>query len=70
MDTINPYPVHVGQHFSVSVARQKLRLEPPHLAGGRGLSFDGLASNNPPHGRITSETLGVVHVIITAKASK
>ena len=27
-----------------------------HLAGGCSLSFDGLATNNPPHGRITSET--------------
>ena len=53
-----------------SIARQKLRLEPPHLAGGRGLSFDGLAADNPPHGGITSKTLGVVHILITANTSK
>ena len=34
------------------------------------LSFDGLATNNPPHGRITSETVGVVYVLITTKATK
>ena len=34
------------------------------------MSCNSLAANNPPHGRITSETLGVVHVFITAKASK
>ena len=38
------------------------------IFGGRILSFDGLASNNPPHGRIASKTLGVVHVFIPAKA--
>lgn len=34
------------------------------------MSFDGLAANNPPHGGITPETLGVVHVIITANTSE
>ena len=70
VNTVDPNPVHVGQSFKVRIARQKLRLEPPHLAGGRSLSFDGLASNNPPHRRITSKTLGVVYVFITANASK
>ena len=70
MNTVDPRPVHVGQGFKVRIARQKLRLEPPHLAGGRGLSFDGLAADNPPHGGITSKTLGVVHILITANTSK
>ncbi len=34
------------------------------------MSCNGLAADNPPHGRITSETPGGVHVFITAKASK
>ena len=70
MDSVDPRPVHVGQGFNVRIARQKLRLEAPHLAGGRSLSFDGLAADNPPHGGITSKTLSVVHIFITAKASK
>ena len=70
VNTVDPNPVHVGQDFNVRIARQKLRLEPPHLAGGRGLSFDGLAADYPPHGGITPQTLGVVHVFITAKAAK
>ena len=70
MNAVNPDPVHIGQDFNVRVARQKLRLEAPHLAGGRGLSFDGLAADNPPYGGITSQTLSVVHIFITAKASK
>ena len=52
------------------ITRQKLCLKTPHLAGGRSLSFDGLATNNPPHGGITSETVGVVHVFISTKATK
>ena len=70
MNAVNPDPVHIGQDFNVRVARQKLRLEAPHLAAGRSLSFDGLASNNPPHRRITSKTLGVVYVFITANTAK
>ena len=70
MNTLDPHPVHVGQDSNVRIARQKLRLEAPHLAGGRGLSFDGLAADNPPYGGITSQTLSVVHIFITAKASK
>ena len=70
MNAVNPDPVHIGQDFNVRVARQKLRLEAPHLAGGRGLSFDGLAADNPPHGGITPQTLGVVHILITANTSK
>ena len=70
MNTVDPWSAHVGQGFNVHITCQKLRLEAPHLAGGRSLSFDGLATNNPPHGRVTSETLGVVYIFVTAKASK
>ena len=70
MNTVDPRPVHVGQDFNVRIGRQKLRLEAAHLAGGRSLSFDGLAANNPTHGGITSKALSVVHVFITAGTSK
>jgi len=62
-----PYP-HVGQGFNVRIARQKLRLEAPHLADERSLSFNGLAADNPPQGGITSETVGVVHIILLTNA--
>ena len=70
MDTLDPNAGKFGQCGKVLVAGQSLRLEASHLAGGSGLSFDGLAADNPPHGGITSQTLGVVHVFITANASK
>ena len=46
-----------------SVARSSV--SKAHLADGCSLSFDGLASNNPTHGGITSKALSVVHVFIT-----
>ena len=70
MNLVDPRPAHIGQGFNVHIACQNFRLEAPHLAAGRSLSFDGLATNNPPHSGITSQTLSVVHVFITANASK
>jgi len=70
MNLVDPRPAHVGQDFNVRIGRQKLRLEAPHLAGGSGLPFDSLAADNSPHGRITSETVGVIYVFITAKTTK
>ena len=63
MNTVDPGPVHVDQGFNVRIARQKLRFETPHLAGGCSLSFHGFASNNPTHGGITSQTLAIIHVL-------
>jgi len=70
MNTVDPDPVHVGQGFNVRIARQKRRLKTPHLAAGCSLSFHSFAANNPPHGGIAPETVGVVHVFIAAKAPK
>ena len=70
MNLVDPHPVHVGQGFNVCVGGQKLRLETSHLAGGCGLSCDGLAADYPPHGWIASQTVGVVHVFIATKAAK
>jgi hypothetical protein len=32
--------------------------------------YNGFATNNPTHGGITCQTLGIIHVFITANASK
>ncbi len=40
------------------------------IFGGRRsctLSFDGLAAANPTHGGIASQTVGIVHVVISTK---
>ena len=70
MNLVDPRSAHVGQASNVRIGCQKLRLEAPHLAGGSGLSFHSFATNNPPHGRITSKTVGVVHVFVAANTSK
>ena len=68
MNLVDPHSVHVGQGFNVRVGGQKLCLETSHLAGGSGLSFDGLAADNPPHDRVEAEPVGIVHVVVPAKA--
>ena len=34
------------------------------------MSCDGLAADNPPHGRIEAEPVGIVHVVVSAEASE
>ena len=68
MNLVDPYPVHVGQGFDVRVGGQNLRLEAPHLTRGCCLSFDGLAADNPPHDRVETEPVGIVHVVVPTKA--
>ncbi len=35
-----------------------------------GLSFDGLAADNPSHDRVEAEPVGIVHVVVPAKTSE
>ena len=34
------------------------------------MSFDSLAADNPAHGGITTQTIGIVHVVVSAKTAK
>ena len=34
------------------------------------MSFDGLAADDPPHDRVETEPVGIVHVVLPAKAPK
>ncbi len=34
------------------------------------MSLDGLAADNPTHGGIASQTVGIVHVVISTKTAK
>ena len=70
MHPVDPATAEVAQRRQVLVGGQKLRLEPPHLAGGRPLPVDGVAANDPAHGRITRQTVGVVHVVVATKATE
>ena len=68
MNPVDPHPVHVGQDFNVRVGGQKLRLKAPHLAGRGCLFCDSMAADVPPHNRVEAEPVGIVHVVVTAKA--
>ena len=68
MNPVDPHPVHVGQDFNVRVGGQKLRLKAPHLAGRGCLFCDSMAADDPPHDRVEAEPVGIVHVVVTAKA--
>jgi hypothetical protein len=68
MNPVDPHPAHVGQDFNVRVGSQKPRLKAPHLAGRGCLFCDSMAADVPPHNRVEAEPVGIVHVVVTAKA--
>ena len=70
MNLVDPLPRKIGECGEVFRGGQKLRLKTPHLAGGCCLSFDGLAADNPPHRGVEAEPVGIVHVVVAAKASE
>ena len=70
MNPVDPMPGKIGQGFNVRVGGQKLRLETSHLAGRSGLSLDSMAADDPPHDRVEAEPVGIVHVVVAAKASE
>ena len=68
MNLVDPHTIHIGQGFNVRVGGQNLSLETPHLAGRGSLFRDGMAADDPPHDRVEAEPVGIVHVVIPAKA--
>ena len=70
MNLVDPHPVHVGQSLNVPVGGQKLRLKTPHLTGRGCLLGDGMAADDPSNDRVKAEPVGIVHVVIPAKASE
>ena len=70
MNLVDPLPGKIGECGEVFRGGQKLRLKTPHLTGGCCLSFDGLAADNPPHRGVEAEPVGIVHVVVAAKASE
>jgi hypothetical protein len=49
MHRVNPHARQIGKGSEVVILRQKLGLEPAHLAGGCAATLDGLAADNPAH---------------------
>jgi hypothetical protein len=67
---IDPGAAEVAQRRQVLVGGKNLSLEPPHLAGRSRLPVDGMAADDPAHGGIARQTVGVVHVVVAAKATE
>ena len=70
MQTVDPLPGKIGKRGEVFPAGQNLRLEASHLTGRVSLFRDSMATDDPPHDRVDAESVGIVHVVVPAKASE
>ncbi len=69
VNPVDPLARQVRKGSEVVVGRQQLGLEPPHLAGRGAAALDRLAADDPAHGGIAPEPVGVVHVLVTGEAT-
>jgi hypothetical protein len=60
----------VGKSSEVLGRREPLRLEAPHLTRRGRAPLRRLAADNPAHSRIVAQALGVVHILVSGKATK
>ena len=70
MYMIDPRPVQVCQGSNVVAGGQELCLEAAHLTCRSRPLGDGMTADNPSHGRVVPEAVGVVHVLVAAEPSK
>jgi len=70
MHTVDPLAGKITERGEVFLSGQNLRLEAPHLTGRCRPPLDGMTANNPTHGGITAQTVGVVHVVVATKTAK
>src|SRR5215470_5626595 len=60
----------VGKSSEVLGRREPLRLEAPHLTRRSRAPLRRFAADNPAHSRIVAQALGVVHILVSGKATK
>ncbi len=70
MNAVDPLAGKITKRGEVFLGGQNLRLEAPHLTGRGCLFGDGMTADDPPHDRIEAEPVGIVHVVVAAKASE
>ncbi len=70
MHTLDPSAGKIGKRGKVFLTGQNLRLEAPHLTARGRLFRDSMAADDPPHNRVEAQTVGIVHVVVPAKASE
>src|SRR5262245_57485649 len=67
---VDPLAGQVGKSRKVLVCSKPLRLKAANLARRSRTAHDGFAADNPAHRRIVAQTLGVVHILVSGKATK
>jgi len=70
MNLVDPSAGKIGKRGEIFLAGQNLRLEAPHLTARGSLFRDSMAADDPPHNRVEAQTVGIVHVVVAAKASE
>src|SRR5262249_14987602 len=60
----------VGKSSEVLGRREPLRLEAAHLTRRSRAPLRRFAADNPAHRRIVAQALGVVHILVSGKATK
>src|SRR5215472_9671516 len=66
---VDPLARQVGKSSEVVGRREPLRLEAPHLTRRSRAPLRRFAADNPAHSRIMAQALGVVHILVSGKAS-
>src|SRR5215472_6322728 len=70
VDEVDPSAGKVSQCRKVRICRKPLCLEPAHLTRRRRAPLRRFAADNPAHSRIVAQALGVVHILVSGKATK
>ena len=70
MHKVVPLARQVGKSSEVLGRREPLRLEAPHLTRRSRAPLRCFAADNPAHSRIVAQALGVVHILVSGKATK
>ncbi len=70
MNLVDPSAGKIDKRGEIFLAGQNLHLEAPHLTARGRLFRDSTAADDPPHDRVEAEPVGIVHVVVPAKASE
>src|SRR5215831_2933863 len=70
MHKVDPLAGQIGNSREVLGCRKPLRLEAAHLARRSRAPVRRVAADDPAHRRIMAQTFGVVHILVSGKATK
>ena len=68
MNAVDPSAGKITKRGEVFLGGQNFRLEAPHLTARGRLFRDSMAADDPSHDRVEAEPVGIVHVVVPAKA--